>query len=195
MNIIDTIRMKLALALFPMQQTRDVSKKEFNAMIGTVKGSKDATELFIKYMELFNIPFIENKRIDRGEWHFNIVTLAVNNQKKDYIITFKRSWLYAFDKIFKLDTGEQGTGLNSKLLEYAKENNIADALIVRPNGEMYLLDINMLLDYSNANGTVRQEKDAYEFHCPISMLKKILTVTEDNVINQQIKQVYPNAKL
>lgn len=184
MNILDTIRLKISLALFPGTEERALTKKEFDSLLGNIKHSYEAVELFKRYMGLFNIPVLESVQIDRGDWHFYIVKIP----DKTFIITFKRYFLYAFDKMFNLHTGSEGTGLNSKLLEYATQNNITESIIIRPNGEMYLLNIRSLLDYSNEHGTIRKEKDSYEFHCPVSILKKILVITEDNEINQQIKK-------
>jgi len=190
-RLIDRIRLKIALLLFPEPKFKELTKQQFQKLIGEVKNSQEAADLFARYMEMFEIPIIEDKRISMNTWNFHVTTVP----KHTYIITFKRGFLYNFDKIFNLKTNEHGTGLNSNILKYALRYNCEEALIVRPNREIYSLNINKLLEYTDEFHTIREEKGEYEFHCPLSFLKKILTITEYDEIDRQIQEVYPKAKI
>jgi hypothetical protein len=179
------MRLRLARLFFPSATYRVLTKKEFQEMTGKIKGSADAATLFHKYMSLFNIVVAEDTEVEVGagkdKWHFHIMTvldpeLASTNK---YIVVFKRQWLYDFAKMFNLDTKEQGTGLNSEILKYANTHEVKEAIIIRPNGEMYLLRISDLISYTKQFNTLYEWKGTYEFHCPLGLLTQILDVIEE----------------
>jgi hypothetical protein len=150
----------------PAETEKIITFKDIQKGTSDIANSTEAVDYVSHMMELRGIKIIDKIKVDAGTWKSYILYTPEGG----YLVTFKINWLYSYGKIFNQPEPE-GTGLNLHMAKYCQVNGVQTLLIVRGDRKIYSIDINELIEYATTHNTIRQEKESFEAHIPINLLK------------------------